>query len=76
MEQHKGIEPSPSAWKADILTVIRMLLMVPAAGFEPTSQNISQGNSQLTVRGYIRSSSLFLVTTTIYWQKHGDLCGT
>ena len=31
-EQHNGIEPSSSAWQADILTVIRMLQFCPGEG--------------------------------------------
>lgn len=37
LEQVMGIEPTYSAWKADILTVVRYLLMVTEMGLEPTN---------------------------------------
>ena len=38
MEQVAGIEPAPSAWKADILAVIRYLHMERIEGIEPSTK--------------------------------------
>lgn len=38
MEQVAGIEPAPSAWKTDILAVIRYLHMERIEGIEPSTK--------------------------------------
>ena len=37
MERLLGIEPRSSAWKAEVIAIIREPLMVPKVGLEPTT---------------------------------------
>ena len=37
LDQDKGIEPSPSAWKAEALPLCKSWILVLSAGLEPTA---------------------------------------
>ena len=40
VEQHEGLEPSPSAWKAEVLPITPMLRVAGVAGLEPTHAGV------------------------------------
>jgi hypothetical protein len=42
MEQGKGIEPSSSEWKSDIIAIIRPLLIEREKGFEPSTPTLAR----------------------------------
>ncbi len=42
LEQGKGIEPSSSEWKSDIIAIIRPLLIEREKGFEPSTPTLAR----------------------------------